>query len=85
MLNMYCAMLRRSVKSDSLRPVDHIAHKAPLSMGILQARIQSGLPCPSPGDLLNPWIEPRSPTLQADSLPCEAPGKPQMLNKVLAI
>ena len=32
---------------------------------------------PSPGDLPNPEIEPRSPTLQADSLPAEAPGKPK--------
>ena len=31
----------------------------------------SGLPCPPPGDLPNPGIEPRSPTLQADSLPAE--------------
>ena len=37
----------------------------------------SGLPCPPPGDLLNPGIEPRSPTLQADSLPSEPPGKPR--------
>ena len=29
---------------------------------------------PSPGDLPNPGIEPRSPALQADSLPCEPPG-----------
>ena len=36
----------------------------------------SGLPCPPSGDLLNPWIEPRSPTLQLDSLPSEPPGKP---------
>ena len=36
----------------------------------------SGLPFPSPGDLPNPGIEPRSPTLQADSLPAEPPGKP---------
>ena len=32
--------------------------------------------CPSPGDLPNPGIEPRSPALQADSLPTELPGKP---------
>ena len=32
---------------------------------------------PSPGDLLNPLIEPRSPTLQVDSLPFEPPGKPK--------
>ena len=31
---------------------------------------------PSPGDLPNPGNEPRSPTLQADSLPTEPPGKP---------
>ena len=31
----------------------------------------SGLPVPSPGHLLNPGIEPRSPALQADSLPAE--------------
>ena len=37
----------------------------------------SGWPFPSPGDLPNPGIEPRSPTLQADSLPAEAPGKPK--------
>jgi len=36
----------------------------------------SGLPFPSPGDLLDPGIEPRSPALQADSLPSEPPGKP---------
>ena len=33
------------------------------------------LPCPPPGDLPNPGIETRSPTLQADSLPSESPGK----------
>ena len=42
--------------------------------GILQARILSGLPFPSPGDLPNPGIEPGSPTLQADSLPTELWG-----------
>ena len=36
----------------------------------------SGLPCPPPGNLPNPGIEPRSPTLQTDSLPSEPPGKP---------
>ena len=37
----------------------------------------SGLPCPPPGDLPNAGIQPRSPTLQADSLPSEPPGKPK--------
>ena len=36
----------------------------------------SGLPCPPPGDLPDSGIEPRSPTLQADSLLSEPPGKP---------
>ena len=43
--------------------------------GILQQEYWSGLPFPSPGDLPNPGIEPRSPTLQADTLPSEPPGK----------
>ena len=34
-----------------------------------------GLPCPPPGDLPDPGIEPRSPALQADSLPSDPPGK----------
>ena len=37
----------------------------------------SGQPFPSPGDLPNPGIEPRSLTLQADSLPAEPQGKPK--------
>ena len=47
----------------------------PLFMGVLQQEYWSGLLCPPPGDLLNPGIEHRSPTLQVDSLPSEPPGK----------
>ena len=36
----------------------------------------SGLPFPSPGDLPDPGIKPRSPALQADALPTELLGKP---------
>ena len=36
----------------------------------------SGLPCPSPGDLPDPGMEPGSPALQANFLPSEPPGKP---------
>ena len=36
----------------------------------------SGEPFPPPGDLPHPGIEPRPPTLEADSLPAEPPGKP---------
>ena len=50
----------------------------PLSMGFSGQEYWSGLPFPSPGDLPDPGIEPGSPTLQADSLPSEPPGKPQI-------
>ena len=43
---------------------------------ILQARLWSGLPFPYPGHLPDPGIKPRSPALQADSLPSEPPGNP---------
>ena len=42
----------------------------------------SGLLFPSPGDLPNPGIGPRSPSLQADSLPTEPPGKPIQFSSV---
>ena len=55
-----------------------VARQAPLSMGILQARIlYSGLLYPPPGDLSNSGIKPRSPALQAYSLPSEPPEKPK--------
>ena len=63
-----------SIMSDSVTPWT-VAHQAPLSMGFSRQGYWSGLPCPPPGDLPNPGIEPRSPTLQADSLPSEPPGK----------
>ena len=47
-------------------------------MGFSRQEYWSGLPFPSPGDLPNPGIEPRSPALQADSLPSEPPGKPRI-------
>ena len=46
-------------------------------MGLSRQEYWSGLPFPSPGDLPNPRIEPRSPALQADSLPSEPPRKPR--------
>ena len=44
-----------------------VAHWAPLFMGFPRQKYWSGLPFPSPRDLLNPRIEPRSPELQAVS------------------
>ena len=43
-------------------------------MGFSRQENWSGLPCPPPGDLPNPGIEPRSPALQVDSLPSEPRG-----------
>ena len=45
-----------------------VACQAPLSMGFLRKEYQSGLPFPSPGNLPDPEIKPKSPALQADSL-----------------
>ena len=47
--------------------------------GIFQARILEGSLFPSPGDLPNLGIKPRSPALQVDSLPSEPPGKPSFI------
>ena len=49
-----------------------VIHQAPLSVGFSQQQWWSALPCPPPGDLPDPGIEPgspASPVLQADSLP----------------
>ena len=54
-----------------------VARQAPLSMGFSRQEYWSGLPCPPPGDLPDPEIKPRSPALQAHSLPAEPPGKPK--------
>ena len=55
-----------SVGFDSLWPYGLLTHQAPLSMGFTRHGSWSGLPFPSPGDLPNLGIEPRSPALQAD-------------------
>ena len=55
--------------------IDCIAYQAPPSMEFSRREYWSGLPFPSPGDLPNPGIEPRCPTLQADALPSEPSGK----------
>ena len=63
-----------------------IARQASLSMGFSRQEYWSGLPFPSPGELPDPGIETRSPTLQADALPTElhaGGGKFQTLMPVL--
>ena len=55
-----------------------VAYQAPPPMGFSRQEYWSGLLFPSPGDLPNPGIEPGSPTLQADALSSEPPGKTQL-------
>ena len=51
-----------------------VAYQAPPSMGFSRQEYWSRLPFPSPGDLPNPGIEPRSPALLADALTSEPLG-----------
>ena len=56
-----------------------VTHQAPLSLRFSRQDYWSGLPCPPPGDISDPGIEPSSPVspaLQADSLPLAPPRKP---------
>ena len=53
-----------------------VALQASLSVGFSRQAYWSRLSFPSPGNLPDPGIEPRSPALQTDSLPSEPPGKP---------
>ena len=55
-----------------------VAYQAPPSMEFSRQEYWSGLPFPSPEDLPDPGIELKSPALQADALPSELPGKPNI-------
>ena len=57
--------------------LETVAHQAPLSMGSSRQEYWRGLPFPFLGDLPKPGTEPRSPALQADSLPAEPQVKPK--------
>ena len=67
-----CHFLLQSMKVKSLSRVRLFAtpwtaaYQAPPSMGFSRKEYWSGLPFPSPGDLSDPGIEPRSPSLQAE-------------------
>ena len=52
-----------------------VAHQAPSPMAFSRQKYWSGLPFPSPGDLPDAGIEPRSPAFQADALTSEPPGE----------
>ena len=57
-----------------------VTHQAPLSMGFSRQEYWSGVPFPSPGNLPNPGIKPRSLALQTGTLTSEPPGKPNIVN-----
>ena len=57
--------------SDSFATPCTVTLQAPVSMGFPRKEDWNGLLFPSPGDLPNPGIEPKSPALQADYLPTE--------------
>ena len=56
-----------------------VAHQAPLSMDFSRQEYWSGLPFPSPGDLPDPGIKSKSPSLLADSLSSDPLGKPHTM------
>ena len=60
---------------------DRVVYHQLLIMEFSRQEYWSGVPLLSPGDLPDPSIKPRSPTLQADSLPYELPGKPHYIEK----
>ena len=70
-------MLSRSVVSDSLEPHGLWPARLLCPWGFSRQEYWSRLPCPPAGDLPNSGMKPRSPALQADSLPFEPPGKPK--------
>ena len=56
-------------------------------MGFSRQEYWSGVPLPSPGDLPDPRVKPGPPSLQADALPSEPPGKhrePGLIQKLLS-
>ena len=61
-----------------------VACQSALSMGFSRQEYWSGLPFPPPGDLPHPGIEPGSPSLWADALLSEPPGKSQFYSWPLA-
>ena len=62
-----------------------VALQAPLSLRFSRQEYRSGQTFPSPGDLPNLGIKPRSPTLQEDSLPSEPPRLPVYVSSLCLI
>ena len=68
------------IESLAVQPLSHVTpwtvvYEISLSTGFSRQEYWSGLPFPSPRDLLNPGIKPGSPAMQAYSLPTELQGK----------
>ena len=78
--NLFLPSHMKKVSESSSVVSDSFPHygQDPLSMRISRQEYWSGLPCPPPGDLPGPGIEPGSPALQVDSLPTKLPGKPNL-------
>ena len=55
---MYVCMLSRFSHVQLFATLWTVAHQAPLSIGFSRQEYWSGLPCPSPGNLPDPGIEP---------------------------
>ena len=79
---MQCCSVTQSCPA--LRPPWTVDRQAPLSMEFSKQEYWSGLPCPSPGDLPNPGIEPTflaSPALAGRFFATMPPGKPIFISK----
>ena len=72
-----CTVLSWSVVPNSFDSMDCSPPDSSVHGDFPGRNTGSGLPCPPLGDLPNPGTEPRSPALQADSLPSEPSGKPK--------
>ena len=86
-INPFCVCVNCSVVSNSLQPRGlYVTHQASLSTEFSRQESWSGLPFPSPGDLPNPGIEPRSPALPVDSaITSHVRMKMPQMNMVLRI
>ena len=83
-----CFLIHTSKKRKKAKSFSHVrlfatawtvAYQASPSMGFSRRENWSGLPFPSPGDLPDSGIKPRSPALQANALPSQPSGKPHMV------
>ena len=74
---MVLLLFSHQVLSNSFAIPQTVAHQAPLSMGFPRQEYWSGLPFPSPGDLPDPGIKPKSPALAERFFTSEVPGKPK--------